>query len=78
MREKQVAMMRARGYLPVREVAVWAGLSLPSIYRLLDEGKLAGTSVGRARYVSIASVKELFGEAIVPRRSRPAEGDGKP
>jgi excisionase family DNA binding protein len=61
----QVLRMRARGFVKPREVAERAGISLPRIYTLLDEGKLQGENVGTRRYISFASMAAYFGPLVL-------------
>lgn len=43
--------MRAQGYVPAMEAAGWACRHVSQIYEALEEGRIKGKRIGRARYV---------------------------
>lgn len=61
MREAQAAKMRADGFVTVKEAASAAKSGLSTMYQWLDNKTVTGRTVGRARYVSVASLKAHLG-----------------
>ena len=62
---KQKDLMRQKGYLAADEAAERIGCSTTTIYKLLDEGRLQGVSVGNGprarRYVASTSLIDYVG-----------------
>jgi excisionase family DNA binding protein len=61
----QAEMMRAQGYVTVKEAAARLGRSVPYVYDLLDNGKVHGVSSGAGkharRYVQWSSLVDYVG-----------------
>ena len=53
---RQLETMHRLGYVSGREAADLLGLSLPRIYQMVAEQKLASRRIGRAWYVELATV----------------------
>lgn len=49
--------MRAAGFVPVKEAASAAEVGLSTLYEWLAHKVVTGRRVGKARYVSVASLK---------------------
>lgn len=55
--------MRKQGYVPVKEAADLAGVGLSTMYEWLERKAVTGKRIGRARYVSKASLQDYIGLA---------------
>lgn len=49
--------------ISVKEASRAAGLSIPTIYRMMHRGELKTHKVGTRRLVNVASLKQLTGTA---------------
>jgi excisionase family DNA binding protein len=53
---------RPEPLLSIDEVARWLGISRPTVYRMMDDGRLCATRIGeRYRFVA-ADIRELIAE----------------
>lgn len=64
-RDEQVATMKRRGFYPIPEAAKKCFVVPSTLYRWIDDGKVAGIQVGSGRYVSIDSLQEYMGDGIL-------------
>lgn len=61
MRSKQAELMRQRGFITVKEIAAKIGITKTTVYRWVEQGKVAEERVGAARYISLASLVQHLG-----------------
>lgn len=50
------ARMRAKGFIPAKEVSKRVGKDISAVYRWLDAGEVVGMDVVGRRYVNLASL----------------------
>jgi hypothetical protein len=58
---KMDAVMKQKGYLPAVRMAELIGVSLYTVYRWEEEGRITGQHIGSRRYMSVASVAAYMG-----------------
>ena len=51
--------------LTVQETCAFLRVSAPTVYRLLDQGKLEGYTVGKSRRITLESIQRLRGQSHV-------------
>jgi excisionase family DNA binding protein len=64
--------MRAQGYVTAKEVAGWLGRHVTGVYDLVDNGKVEGMRVGRARFIKLASLRQYLGPQAASALGVPA------
>lgn len=62
----------ARGYIPAGDAAKRIGYTVQGIYKMLDDKRITGTRIGRARYVLYDSLKKYMHE-IAPEAAKAAK-----
>ena len=60
----QAERMREHGFITVTEAARLAGVATQTVYDWLNDGRVDGRDVGRARFVLLASLREHIGEDV--------------
>lgn len=60
-RGKQAELMRQRGFVTVKEIATKLGITKTTVYRWVEQGKVAEERIGAARYISLSSLAQHLG-----------------
>jgi excisionase family DNA binding protein len=53
-------------YLTVHETAKRLGISVPTVYRLIDRGELPSVKIGRARRIPLERLDSFLARQTVP------------
>lgn len=61
-----------RGYITATDAAARIGYTVQGIYKMLEEGRIIGARIGRARFVLYASLKKHMHE-IAPEAAKAAK-----
>lgn len=64
MPRKQVEEMRAAGWISASDAATLAGVTIYSIYRWINQGKVDGKKLGDFWYISEESLKNRLGDGL--------------
>lgn len=68
--------MREDGYITASSAADAVGVHITTLYRWVESGKLTGTQVGRAWFVRVHDLLDMYSNAPgIQRRIRAAHAD---